>query len=51
VIVKSTQHFHAGFAPIAKAIFYTAPPGALRPDFEAIPYTKLMQPSWPAEHR
>ncbi len=47
VIVKSTQHFHAGFAPFAKAILYAAPPGALRTDFEAIPYTKLMQPYWP----
>lgn len=47
VIVKSTQHFHAGFAPLAKAILYAAPPGALRPDFEAIPYTKLTQPYWP----
>ncbi|MBV9520299.1 MAG: M81 family metallopeptidase [Hyphomicrobiales bacterium] len=47
VIVKSTQHFHAAFAPIAKAILYAAPPGALRPDFEAIPYTKLIEPYWP----
>jgi microcystin degradation protein MlrC len=47
VIVKSTQHFHAGFAPIAKSILYAAPPGALRPDFEAIPYTKLTRPYWP----
>jgi microcystin degradation protein MlrC len=47
VIVKSTQHFHAGFAPIATAILYAAPPGALRPDFEAIPYTKLTHPYWP----
>ena len=47
VIVKSTQHFHAGFAPFAKAILYAAPPGALRTDFEAIPYTKLVQPYWP----
>jgi microcystin degradation protein MlrC len=47
VIVKSTQHFHAGFAPIAKSILYAAPPGALRPDFEAIPYSKLATPYWP----
>jgi microcystin degradation protein MlrC len=47
VIVKSTQHFHAGFAPFAKAILYAAPPGALRTDFEAITYTKLVQPYWP----
>jgi hypothetical protein len=43
VIVKSTQHFHAGFAPIAKSILYAVPAGALRPDFEAIPYSKLAQ--------
>ncbi len=47
VIVKSTQHFHAGFAPIAKAILYAAPPGALSPDFTAIPYSKLTRPYWP----
>jgi microcystin degradation protein MlrC len=47
VIVKSTQHFHAGFAPIARAVLYAAPPGALRSDFAAIPYTKLKTPYWP----
>jgi microcystin degradation protein MlrC len=47
VLVKSTQHFHAGFAPIAKRVLYAAPPGALSPDFAAIPYTKLTRPYWP----
>jgi microcystin degradation protein MlrC len=47
VIVKSTQHFHAGFAPIARHILYAAPPGALSPDFAAIPYSKLKAPYWP----
>ncbi len=47
VIVKSTQHFHAGFAPIAKDILYVGAPGAIRPDFAAIPYTKLAKPYWP----
>ena len=47
VVVKSTQHFHAGFAPIAKAILYVAAPGAIAPDFAAIPYTKLTKPYWP----
>jgi len=47
LLVKSTQHFHAGFAPIAKAVLYAAPPGALDPRFEAIPYTKLTRPYWP----
>ncbi len=48
LIVKSTQHFHAGFAPIARAVLYAAPPGgALTPWFEHIPYTKLKKPYWP----
>ncbi len=47
VVVKSTQHFHAGFAPIAKAIFYANAPGALSGDFASMPYTKLARPWWP----
>ncbi|MDE0049733.1 MAG: M81 family metallopeptidase [Rhodospirillales bacterium] len=47
VVVKSTQHFHAGFAPIAAEILYVAAPGAIAPDFAAIPYTKLTKPYWP----
>ena len=47
VVVKSTQHFHAGFAPIARDILYVAAPGAIAPDFAAIPYTKLKKPYWP----
>jgi microcystin degradation protein MlrC len=47
VLVKSTQHFHAGFAPIAKAVLYAAPPGTLQPNYAEIPYTKLTRPYWP----
>ena len=47
VVVKSTQHFHAGFAPIAKEIIYVAAPGAILPEFGAIPFTKLAKPYWP----
>src|SRR5262249_55780155 len=47
LLVKSTQHFHAGFAPIAKAVLYAAPPGTLQPSFESLPYTKLPRPYWP----
>jgi microcystin degradation protein MlrC len=47
ILVKSTQHFYAGFAPIAKTVLYAAPPGALSRDFTAIPYTKLRRPYWP----
>lgn len=47
VVVKSTQHFHAGFHPIARAILYAGGPGALHPDYAKVPYTKLSRPYWP----
>ena len=47
VVVKSTQHFHAGFAPIARAVRYVAAPGAIGPDFAAIPFTRRTTPYWP----
>ncbi len=47
VVVKSTQHFHAGFFPIARAILYAGGPGALHPDYAKVPYTKLRRPYWP----
>lgn len=47
VIVKSSNHFRAGFEPIAKDILYVAAPGALQPNFRDLAYTKLRQPYWP----
>lgn len=47
VVVKSTQHFHAAFAPVARGIRYVAAPGAIPPDYAAIPFTKLTRPYWP----
>jgi microcystin degradation protein MlrC len=47
VVVKSTQHFYAGFAPVGKQVRYVAAPGAIGPDFAAIPFTKLAKPYWP----
>lgn len=47
VVVKSTQHFHAAFAPIARHIRYVAAPGAIPPDYASIPYTKRTRPFWP----
>ncbi|HEY0301266.1 MAG TPA: M81 family metallopeptidase [Rhizomicrobium sp.] len=48
LIVKSTQHFYAGFAPIASDIIYVSTPGAIAPDFTAIAYTKRDRAFWPA---
>ncbi len=47
LVVKSMQHFYAGFAPIAAEILYVASPGALVPDFKQLPYRKARRDLWP----
>lgn len=47
VVVKSMQHFYAGFSPIASSVRYVAAPGAVPPDYGAIPYTKRDLAYWP----
>ena len=47
VVVKSTQHLHAGFAPIAMKILYATTAESWHQNFGAIPYTKLKRPYWP----
>jgi microcystin degradation protein MlrC len=48
IVVKSIQHFHAGFAPLAKGgVIYVAAPGALMPDFANIPYLARSLDYWP----
>jgi microcystin degradation protein MlrC len=41
LVVKSTQHFYAGFAPIASEILYMAAPGAIAPIMTQIPFTRV----------
>lgn len=41
LIVKSVQHFHSAFAPIAGEIIYMAAPGAVAPDPRQIPYQRV----------
>jgi len=47
VVVKSSNHFRAGFEPIAHDILYVSAPGALQPTFEDLAFTKLKRPYWP----
>jgi len=48
VVVKSTQHFYAGFAPLAAEVRYVATRhGAIGPDFATIAFTKRTLPFWP----
>ncbi|MCY1247631.1 hypothetical protein D9M72_609800 [compost metagenome] len=46
-MVKSSNHFRAGFEPIAREILYISAPGALQPSFEELTFTKLKRPYWP----
>lgn len=41
LVVKSTQHFYAGYAPIASEIIYMAAPGAIAPIMKEIPFTRV----------
>jgi microcystin degradation protein MlrC len=47
VVVKSSQHFYAGFAPIAQAVRYCAAPIGILRDFRNIPLTRIATPWWP----
>jgi microcystin degradation protein MlrC len=49
IVVKSSQHFHAGFAPIAGAIVHCDAPGALSQDFAGFPYRRIPRPIWPLD--
>jgi microcystin degradation protein MlrC len=47
VCVKSSNHYQAGFAPIAAQIIPVATPGAITPDFAGIPYVYRAPNYWP----
>jgi len=47
VVVKSSQHFYAGFAPLAREVRYCAAEAGILRDFAAIPYIRFNAPYWP----
>lgn len=49
IVVKSTQHFYAGFAPIARHVIYVAGPGTSNPDTLALQYQHVEKPFWPRD--
>jgi len=49
IVVKSTNHFHGAFGPIAKQVLYSDGPGALPRDFKKVPYTRVKRPIWPLD--
>lgn len=49
VVVKSSNHFHAAFAPIAASVLYLNSGGPYPPDASKIPYTKIRRPFSPLD--
>ena len=49
LIVKSTQHFYAGFGPVAREVIYMASPGTGSMDFAALPHTRVTAKLWPRD--
>jgi microcystin degradation protein MlrC len=47
LVVKSTHHFHAGFAPLAGEVLYIGGPGTLERDLARLPFRKISRPKWP----
>ncbi len=47
LLIKSTNHFYAGFAPIAAEVIYVSAPSSYPADPGRTNYTKLSRPIWP----
>ncbi|RWI90934.1 M81 family metallopeptidase [Mesorhizobium sp.] len=47
LLIKSTNHFYAGFAPIAAEVIYVAAPSSYPSNPAATDYRKLRRPIWP----
>jgi microcystin degradation protein MlrC len=49
VVVKSTNHFHAAFAPFASRVLYCNAGGPIPRDHQQVPYTRVQRPIWPLD--
>lgn len=47
IVVKSSQHFYASFAPIAAEVLYADTPGVCSFDLPALPFRHIPRPKWP----
>ncbi|MGH8444264.1 MAG: M81 family metallopeptidase [Solimonas sp.] len=47
IVVKSSQHFHAGYSPIASEVFYAGAPGSTAQTFAELPFRKRDLNYWP----
>ncbi|MFC3231333.1 M81 family metallopeptidase [Marinibaculum pumilum] len=49
ILIKSRQHFRAGFEPIAKEIVLVAGPGVCSSDYDLFPFRNLRRPIYPLD--
>ncbi len=49
VLIKSRQHFRAGFGPIAKEVVLVAGPGVCSSDYSLFPFENLRRPIYPLD--
>lgn len=47
IVVKSMQHFHAAFAPIAGEVIYVDTPGSAPADFQSLTFKRARRSIWP----
>lgn len=47
IVVKSSQHFHAKFGPIASEVIYVDTPGVVPADFTTLPFKHARRTLWP----
>ena len=47
VVVKSTNHFYASFAPLAKEVLYVDSNGPLPRDLRTLTFHRIARPKWP----
>ena len=51
VVVKSTNHFYAAFAPVAKKVLYCDSGGPIPRDHRQVPYHRVQRPIWPLDEQ
>ncbi|MGF9757999.1 M81 family metallopeptidase [Microvirga sp. 0TCS3.31] len=49
ICLKSTNHFYAAYAPIARAVLYTDGGGPSPLDISRLPYRNIERPLWPLD--
>ena len=47
LLIKSTNHFHAGYAPVSSQILYLDAPSSYPTDPATTDYRKMLRPIWP----